>query len=63
MISFIAERLDKDEVINYMTEFGFEDIDSVIADDDVMYVHDGIAIILSSVQISLEDKTGENDDE
>ncbi len=56
MIRFIAERLDKDEVINHLIEFGLEDIDSVFADDDVMYVYDIVAVVLSSVRIALEDE-------
>lgn len=52
---FIAERLDKAEVINYLCDFGFEDIDCAYAHDDVLYVHDGIPVVLSTVRLSLDD--------
>lgn len=45
---FIAERLEKDSVINYLIEFGWGDIGAVYEEENVMYVK-GEPIIISSV--------------
>ena len=54
MLRFIGTMLKQDDVICYLVEFGFEDIKSVHPDEDVMYVFDNVAIILSSVKVAQE---------
>lgn len=51
---FSAEMLDKSNAINHFVEFGFEDVGNVFPSDDVMYVK-GIPVILSSVQVLIDD--------
>lgn len=48
---FIAEMLDQSDVINYLVEFGFEDVGPVYPDDGVMYVN-GIAVLIASVKVA-----------
>lgn len=54
MLRFIGTMLKQDDVICYLVEFSFADIKAVYPDDDVMYIFDNVAIILSSVAIAQE---------